>query len=80
MGYPHEFETKGKLTIKERLVTLLVMYLISILAPWKYNHEQKEFFEDILDLVREKETYAVDTTVTGHTALEDLKITNRKKK
>lgn len=61
MSYPHTFDVKDQLTMKERLVVFLIMYVVSILAPWKYNHEQKEFFEDILDLVRGPKEINVDS-------------------
>ncbi len=42
------------LTIKERLVVRLVMFLIKMIEPYEYEHQFKELYEDISTISNEK--------------------------
>lgn len=52
MSKPYDLEPpKSDLTVRERLTIVLVLFMIGMLKPWKYNHEQKEFYEDVYTLI-----------------------------
>lgn len=36
---------------RERLTIVLVLFLINLLKPWKYSHEQEKFMNDIYRLI-----------------------------
>lgn len=42
---------KSDFSPKERLVVILILFIINLLKPWKYSHEQKEFFDDIYTIL-----------------------------
>jgi hypothetical protein len=43
-------EPKADLTTRERLVVWLILWLIEILQPWEYSHQQTEFINEIKQL------------------------------
>lgn len=52
MGKPYDIEMpKSDLSVRERLAIVLIMFIIGMLKPWKYNHEQKEFYDDVYTLL-----------------------------
>lgn len=52
MSKPYDIEhPKSELSVRERLTFLLVLFLINLLKPWKYNYEQTEFFNNIYELI-----------------------------
>ena len=49
---PYDIEMpKSDLSVRERLTIVLIMFIIAILKPWKYSHEQKEFYDDMYTLL-----------------------------
>lgn len=52
MGMPYDLETaKTDFTNRERLAIVLIMFMLNMLKPWKYNHQQSEFYEDVYTLL-----------------------------
>lgn len=52
MGAPPTLEPpKSDLSVRERLTVVLIMFIIAMLKPWKYSHEQKEFYDDVYVLI-----------------------------
>ncbi len=45
-------EPKADLTARERVVIYLFLWLINILSPWEYSHQQTEFIKSIKDLIK----------------------------
>jgi len=48
---PYDFKDKNDLKAREVLVVYLVLFVIQILKPWQYGHEQKEFFEELKSII-----------------------------
>lgn len=46
---------KSEFSAREKLCIVLIMFIINLLKPWKYNHEQKQFFDDVYTLLGFKE-------------------------
>lgn len=44
-------EMKEPLTIREKIVIRLVIFLIQMIKPFDYEHEFTAFFKDILSLM-----------------------------
>lgn len=42
----------NKLNIRERLVLVLVIFLIQMIKPWEYNHQFNKFWEEIKELTK----------------------------
>jgi hypothetical protein len=56
MSRPDDIDLpKSEFNAREKLTILLIMFLISLLRPWKYNHEQKAFYDDVYTLIGFKE-------------------------
>ena len=56
MPRPDDLElAKSEFSSMEKLVIVLIMFIINLLKPWKYNHEQKQFFDDVYNLLGFKE-------------------------
>ena len=51
MSAPYDFQDKNDLKAREVLVVYLVLFLIQILKPWQYSHQQKEFFDEIKAII-----------------------------
>lgn len=43
--------SKSEFSAREKLCIVLIMFIINLLKPWKYNHEQKQFFDDVYNLL-----------------------------
>lgn len=41
-----ENEKEG-LSARERIVIMLVMFLVKMMKPWKYDHEYTEFWKEL---------------------------------
>lgn len=56
MPRPDDIElAKSEFNAREKLTIVLIMFVINMLKPWKYNHEQKAFFDDVYALLGFKE-------------------------
>lgn len=56
MPRPDNLElSKSEFSAREKLVIVLIMFIINLLKPWKYNHEQKQFFDEVYSLIGFKE-------------------------
>lgn len=56
MPRPDDLElAKSEFSAREKLCIVLIMFIINLLKPWKYNHEQKQFFDDVYVLLGFKE-------------------------
>jgi len=42
-------------TLRQRLAIWIGLWMINILEPWEYSHQQKEYIEPIKALLKEKE-------------------------
>lgn len=42
---------------KEKIVTMLVLFLVRVLKPWQYDHQFDALFKEIKDVM--------DTEITG---------------
>lgn len=42
---------KEEITIKEKIVIRLVIFLIQLLKPFQYEHQFKNFFNEMKDLI-----------------------------
>lgn len=52
MPRPDDLElAKSEFSAREKLCIVLIMFIINLLKPWKYNHEQKQFFDDVYELL-----------------------------
>lgn len=52
MPRPDDLElAKSEFSAREKLCIVLIMFIINLLQPWKYNHEQKQFFDDVYQLL-----------------------------
>ena len=43
-----------KITIKEKLVIILVIFLIKMIKPWQYDHQFDKFWSEINDAISSK--------------------------
>lgn len=41
------FKELGSISARERIVIILVIFLIRMLKPWTYDHQFTEFFSEI---------------------------------
>ena len=42
-------DESAPITTREKLVVVLVVFLIKMLKPWEYDHQFKEFWSEIKD-------------------------------
>jgi len=42
---------KDELTIREKIVIRLVMFTIQLLHPYKYDHQFKEYYNEMKELI-----------------------------
>lgn len=42
-----------QLSSREKLATILVLMLLKILSPWEYEHQFKEVFDQIKQILKE---------------------------
>lgn len=42
------------LTRREKLVIILVIFLVQMLKPWEYSHQFTKFWEEIKETMNEK--------------------------
>ena len=42
---------KSELNTREKLTIVLVLFIINLLKPWQYSHQQDEFYEQVYDLI-----------------------------
>lgn len=42
------------LTIRERIVLTLTIFIIQMIHPWEYSHQYKQFWEQLKALMDEK--------------------------
>lgn len=57
MNDPKKDKINAPLSIREKIVVKLVIFLITVLRPWEYNHQFTEFFQAIkedLDIKQSK--------------------------
>lgn len=40
-----------QLTLREKFVIVLVVFLIQMVKPWEYDHQFKKFWEEIKDII-----------------------------
>lgn len=40
--------------VRMKLVTVLVIFLIKMIAPWEYGHQFREFWQEIKELLKPK--------------------------
>jgi hypothetical protein len=45
---------ENQVSVKEKLVILLVIFLVKILKPWEYDHQFTSFFDEIKSAMNEK--------------------------
>lgn len=43
-------EKNSSLSIREKLVLTLVIFLIQMIHPWEYSHQYKDFWEQLKKL------------------------------
>ena len=44
-------QLKEELTIREKIVIRLVIFLIQLLHPYEYEHQFKEYYKEIKELI-----------------------------
>ncbi len=42
------------ITIREKLVILLCVFIIQMVKPWEYDHQFSKFWEEIKGVINEK--------------------------
>jgi len=42
-----EMKTDKVLTKREKIVIILVIFLITMMKPWEYDHQFTEFFKEV---------------------------------
>lgn len=47
-------EKEDGLTIRERIVLTLTVFIIQMVHPWEYSHQYKQFWEQLQKLMDEK--------------------------
>lgn len=45
-------EKENKLNIREKIVLVLVIFLIQMIKPWEYSHQFTKFWEEIKELYK----------------------------
>lgn len=43
-----------EITIKEKLVVILVIFLIKMIKPWQYDHQFDKFWSEIKEAINPK--------------------------
>lgn len=49
----HE-EMPSKLSIRERIILILVLFIIQMLKPWRYEHQFIKFWDEIKLTIKEE--------------------------
>lgn len=47
-------EKEDGLTIRERIVLTLTVFIIQMVHPWEYSHQYKQFWEQLQKLMDDK--------------------------
>lgn len=45
-----QIEDQTPLSLREKLVIILVVFLCKVIRPWQYDHQFKEFWDEIKKL------------------------------
>jgi hypothetical protein len=45
-------EKNSNLTIREKLVLHLVIFLIQMIHPWEYSHQYDKFWNELKELIK----------------------------
>jgi len=45
-------EDKKQFNWREKFVVVLVVFLIQMIKPWQYDHQFKEFWQELKDIIK----------------------------